>query len=110
MDFKLNEPTKLEKLSAALTALACTFVFEDNTNIYCIYPAFRESRRLRQGIEQGTLMSLVCYWTLFLSIFISEMVLGIDCVTSPLLAKYQVIILSVLIIPASCLTTLARPW
>mmetsp|Transcript_5318 Transcript_5318/g.8208 ORF Transcript_5318/g.8208 Transcript_5318/m.8208 type:complete len:115 (+) Transcript_5318:3875-4219(+) len=43
----LNEPSKLEKLSSSLTALGCNFVFDANTNIYCIFPAFREARRLR---------------------------------------------------------------
>jgi hypothetical protein len=42
-----NEPSILEQLSSALTALACDFVFKANTNIYCIFPAFREARRLR---------------------------------------------------------------
>lgn len=45
------EPSKLERLSAAINALACTFVFDANTNIYCFYPVFREARRLREGVE-----------------------------------------------------------
>lgn len=109
-DVNFNEPTTIEKLSAALTALACTFVFEADTNIYCIYPALRESRRLRQGIEQAILMSFVCYCTLFLSFFISEIVLGIDSYQFPLLHKYQILILTVVIIPFTCFTCLARPW
>lgn len=106
----MNEPSTIERLSSALTALACDFVFEANTNIYCIFPALREARRLRQGIEQTILMSIVCYSTLFLAYFISEMVLGINSITYPLLSKYQLMALVIIIFPTSCLLCLARPW
>jgi hypothetical protein len=84
----LNEPNILEKLSSSLTALACDFVFEANTNIYCIFPAFREARRLRQSLEMCILMATVSYSTLLFTYFISEVVLGINSIEHPLLTKY----------------------
>ena len=77
---ELKKPSILEKLSRDLTALACTFVFEANTNIYCIYPALRESRRLKLGIELTCLMATTSYLTLYLTFFISEIFLGINSV------------------------------
>jgi len=77
---ELKEPSILEKLSRDLTALACTFVFEANTNIYCIYPALRESRRLQLGIKLTMLMSFITYITLLMIYFISEIILGINSV------------------------------
>ena len=106
----LNQPTLLETLSRELTALACTFVFDANTNIYCIYPAFREARRLKQGIEQTFLMIVFCYLTIFLTYFISEIILGIDCVQYPLMSHYQLLILMFLFLPASSLLCLTRQW
>jgi hypothetical protein len=55
-------------------------------------------------------MSTVCYSTLFLTYFISEMILGINSITHPLLSKYQLMVLIAIIFPTSCLLCLARPW
>ena len=107
---ELKKPSILEKLSRDLTALACTFVFEANTNIYCIYPALRESRRLKLAIELTLLMATTSYLTLYLTFFISEMFLGINSVQYPLLAKWQYQLLLVLFFPCICLSCLQSPW
>jgi hypothetical protein len=72
----LRAPSIIERLSGALTALACTFVFDANSNVYCIYPALREARRLKLGIEVAALMSLSAYQFVFLTYFFSEMIFG----------------------------------
>ena len=107
---ELKKPSILEKLSRDLTALACTFVFEANTNIYCIYPALRESRRLKLAIELTLLMAITSYLTIFLAFFFSEMVMGVNSMEYPLLAKWQYLVLLVLIFPLSCLSCLQSPW
>ena len=107
---ELKKPTILEKLSRDLTALACTFVFEANTNIYCIYPALRESRRLKLGIELTMLLAILSYCTLYMTFFISEMILGMNSVQFPLLAKWQYLVLLFVIFPFSCLSCLQSPW
>jgi magnesium-transporting ATPase (P-type) len=87
-NINLNEPSILEMLSSQLTALACDFVFKANTNVYCIYPALRESRRLIEGIRHVVIMCSVCYGTIFMSYFISEVIIGINSKSLPLLTKY----------------------
>lgn len=105
-----NEPSALEQLSSHLTALACDFVFKANTNIYSIYPALREARRLTEGCRQMILMSTQSFGTIFLSFFISEVLLGIDSKKVPLLNNYHTLLLILVIIPVTSLLCLARPW
>ena len=45
------KPSTLERLSASINALGCSFVFDANTNIYCFFSVFREARRLRESVE-----------------------------------------------------------
>ncbi|CDW88835.1 transmembrane protein [Stylonychia lemnae] len=70
------QPNKLEKLSAAINALACTFVFDANTSIYFFFSVFREARRLRESVEQASLLSIFIYLMLFL-IFLLDLCLGL---------------------------------
>lgn len=72
----MYKPTKLERLSIALNSLACSFVFDANTNIYCFFSVFREARRLREGVEQAMLLALFIYLQVFL-IFFVDLVLGL---------------------------------
>ena len=51
---KRYKPSKLEELSASLNRLACTFIFDANTNITCVFPVFREARSLRRSFEYAT--------------------------------------------------------
>lgn len=109
-NINLNEPSVLELLSSQLTALACDFVFKANTNVYCIYPALRESRRLIEGIRHVVIMISVCYGTIFMSYFISEVIIGINSKSLPLLTKYQLLALIFFIVPLSCMMCFGRPW
>jgi CRP-like cAMP-binding protein len=45
------QPTRFDQLASAINALACTFVFDANTNVYCFFSVFREARRLRESVE-----------------------------------------------------------
>ena len=71
------KPTKLERLSAAINAIGCSFVFDANTNIYCFFSVFREARRLRESVEQAALLSLFTYLNVFLILFI-DLILGLE--------------------------------
>jgi len=55
-------------------------------------------------------MSMVCYWTLFLTYFVSEAFLGIDATEFPLLEKHHLLLLVAVIFPLSCFSCLARNW
>lgn len=68
-------PNKLEELSKAINSLACTFVFDANTNIYCFFPAFREARRLRESVEQASMMAIFLYLTVLTILFI-DLIIG----------------------------------
>ena len=82
----MKEPSIVERFSSALTALACTFVLGANANTYQIFPALREARRLKMGMETTILMTFVSYGTLLLSYMISEVLLGINSHENPLLS------------------------
>lgn len=82
----MKEPSIVERFSSALTALACTFVLGANANIYQIFPALREARRLKMGIEATMLMTFCCYGTILMAYMISEIVLGINSYENPLLS------------------------
>jgi hypothetical protein len=98
------KPTKLENLSAAINALACTFVFEANTNIYCFFSVFREARRLREGVEQALLLTLFIYMTLFLVLFV-DLVLGFHHYCEEL----EVLFILLIFVPAFALSCMSRP-
>jgi len=72
---KHYKPSKLEQLSADLNWIACTFVFDANTNLQCFDPVFSESRRLRQAIESGLKIVYSLYATLILTLAMN-MILG----------------------------------
>ena len=99
------QPSKLEILSASLNRLACTFVFDANTNINCIFPVFREARRLREVMEDVWMMVISLYAVLLVTLcFI--LVLGFDISYT---SKWQTIYLMVVSIPISTMSCLARP-
>lgn len=56
------------------------------------------------------IMSLVSYWTLFLTLFISEIILGIDSKEFPLLSKFQLLALLMIIFPVSSFMCVGRNW
>jgi len=70
----------------------------------------REARRLKLGIEVAVLMSLSAYLFVFLTYFFSEIIIGFKNENLPLLAKSQLIILLIVIIPVLSLSALLRPW
>jgi hypothetical protein len=55
-------------------------------------------------------MSTQSFGTIFLSFFISEVLLGIDSKKVPLLNNYHTLLLILVIIPVTSLLCLARPW
>lgn len=75
------KPSKLERLSAAINALACTFVFDANTNIYCFFSVFREARRLRESVESASLLAIFLYIIVFLVLFV-DLCLSVNHFTS----------------------------
>lgn len=72
------QPSKLEQLSAELNRIACTFVFNANTNIRCFDEVFCESRRLRQAIE-SSLRIIYGLYTVVTLTFVINLVLGMPC-------------------------------
>lgn len=98
------QPSKLERLSAAINSLACTFVFDANTNIYCFFSIFREARRLRESVEQSILLALTLYLVVFFTLFI-DLALGFDFYISQVETLY-ILFLS---IPIGAFSCMSRP-
>lgn len=73
---KHYQSSKLEQLSADLNWIACTFVFDANTNLQCFDPVFSESRRLRLAIESGIKIVYALYGTLIFTLVLN-MLLGL---------------------------------
>ena len=61
-------PSTIEKLSAELNWIACTFVFNANTDIRCFNEVFSESRRLRQAIESSLRIVYALYAVVILTL------------------------------------------
>ena len=106
----LKDPSLIERFSGALTALGCTFVLSANNNVYCFYPALRESRRLKLGIELAFIMAHITYGSLAGAYIISEVLLGIDGQKYPLIAQYHFYCLILVVFPLICISCLAIPW
>jgi hypothetical protein len=70
------KPNRLERLSAAINSLGCSFVFDANANIYCFFSIFREARRLRESVEQALVLALFTYLNVFLILFL-DLVIGV---------------------------------
>jgi hypothetical protein len=98
------KPSKWERLSASINALACTFVFDANTNIYCFFSVFREARRLRESVEQASILAIALYMVVFFTLLI-DLILGLDHYISQIETLY----LLFLSIPAGAFTCLYRP-
>jgi len=74
--FKDYSPSRLERISASINALSCTFVLDATTNIYCFYSIFRESRRLRESVENC--LQMLSFLSLTLAVpFCLDLALGL---------------------------------
>ena len=102
---KKYQPSKMELLSASLNRLACTFVFDANTNINCIFPVFREARRLREVMEDALMVILSLYGVLVTTLCII-LTLGFNI---SYISQEQTVYLMVISIPISVISCLARP-
>lgn len=98
------KPSTLERLSAALNALGCSFVFDANTNIYCFFSVFREARRLRESVEQAVLLALFVYLHIFLILFV-DLILGLYHYCDQLETLYLLLIF----VPILSISCMARP-
>lgn len=96
--------TKLEQLSAAINSLACTFVFEANTNIYCFFSVFREARRLRESVEQACLLTIFTFYTVFTVLFV-DLALGLYHYCNQL----EVLYILIIFVPIFALSCMSRP-
>ena len=96
--------THLEKLSAAINSLACTFVFEANTNIYCFFSVFREARRLRESVEQASLLTIFTYFTVFSVLFV-DLILGLHHYCT----QVEVLYILIIFVPTFALSCMSRP-
>ena len=98
------KPNQLEKLSVAINSLACSFVFDANTNIYCFFSIFREARRLRESVEQALVLALFTYLNVFLILFV-DLILGLHHYCTQL----EVIYILCIFVPLFSLSCMARP-
>ena len=98
------KPNKLERLSAEINSLGCSFVFDANTNIYCFFSIFREARRLRESVEQAMVLSLFTYLNVFLILFV-DLILGVHHFCTQL----EVLYILCIFVPIFSLSCMARP-
>jgi hypothetical protein len=97
-------PNNLENLGYKLNSLPCAFNFNANTNIYSLYPLFRESRRMKNGQQQALLMSVLIYMIVLINKSI-DICLGIPSTMS----NAQTFILCFFCIPFLGMSYLNRP-
>lgn len=91
-------------MSTALNALACTFVFAANTNLYCFYSAFREARRLRESVEQAMILAIFSY-LLVNGVLFMDLFLGLNSIIIEAEALYILYLMT----PILSFACLSRP-
>lgn len=79
-------------------------MFDANTNIYCFFSVFREARRLRESVEQASILAIFLYLMLF-SIFFIDLCLGLYSFCDIL----ETIYIQIIFIPLLSFVCLARP-
>ena len=79
-------------------------MFDANTNIYCFFSVFREARRLRESVEQASIMTMFLYLNVFAVLFI-DLCLGIDHFCNQLEVLYILLVM----VPMYSLGCMSRP-